>query len=495
MIIPLGHDQHIIHRRPLVTLGIMLICVLVFILTRSSDARDNARLDHDLGLVVSYFNSHPYLRLTPRIRQLAGGNIRDDATRQPHPQRPTTAVRAREQLKLNQLERRAWNSFRTSITTRLGAVPADLTLFRALSSIFMHSDWLHLLGNLFFLYLVGPFLEDVWGRTIFTAVFLAAGVVAVAGHTATHPHSVIPMIGASGAIAGLMGAFLVRFWRTRFRLMYWGVLIAPMTFHAPAWLVLPAWLFNEIIATRWELVPGGNSVAHSAHVAGFLGGMGLAAVLVLSRAEDRFLAPLIESRRDIHPRPRVQLALKLERRGAFLGAFRELANATRQAPDDDSTVLEFWRLAGRVGQAPVAASALGGVVRRWVRAGDTRAALPHWLELRRQAPEHRLDPGTVLALLEVLLDLGLADEAVAALDDHLWRWVPGLAPATRQHLESLAERLDVASVVRALDRALDVPGLPPDLCRDLERIRDRRRAREQRQGPIAGRRDDPAYTE
>ena len=115
--------------------------------------------------------------------------------------------------------------------------------------MFLHGGWLHLFGNLLLLFLTGPFIEDRWGRPAFLAFYLAAGLAAAGLFVARFPELSLPLIGASGAIAGCMGAFLVRFFRTRMQYFYWfGIFVG--TFSAPAWLMLPLWFGNELLMAR-----------------------------------------------------------------------------------------------------------------------------------------------------------------------------------------------------------------------------------------------------
>jgi membrane associated rhomboid family serine protease len=99
-----------------------------------------------------------------------------------------------------------------SILGKYAFIPAHQTLLGLITANFLHGGWLHLIGNMWFLWLAGAVLEDTWGRMIYPAFYLIAGVLALQVHAMVNVGSFTPTIGASGAIAGLMGAFLVR-WR------------------------------------------------------------------------------------------------------------------------------------------------------------------------------------------------------------------------------------------------------------------------------------------
>ena len=144
---------------------------------------------------------------------------------------------------------------------------------------FLHGGFLHLFGNLFFLFLAGPFIEDVWGRPVFAAFYLTAGALSALMFALRYPELDEPLIGASGAVAGVMGAFLVRYWKTRIRFLYFFIPFRPGTFTAPAWLMLPLWFARELVfAQAWDVASpgtGGGGVAHWAHVWGFAFGLEL----------------------------------------------------------------------------------------------------------------------------------------------------------------------------------------------------------------------------
>lgn len=165
----------------------------------------------------------------------------------------------------------------------LGYKPAKGGLWSMLTSIFAHIGWLHLIGNMWFLYLVGCNLEDRWGSWQFLAFYLIAGCLAAGAFGALHAGSMSPLIGASGAVAGAMGAFMVCYARTRVKFFYvYILLIKPRwgTFRAPTWAVLGLWLAAQVLMTIVE-AHAGSSVAYSAHAAGFAFG---AIVALLLRA-------------------------------------------------------------------------------------------------------------------------------------------------------------------------------------------------------------------
>ncbi|MBC6462213.1 rhomboid family intramembrane serine protease [Actinomadura sp. HBU206391] len=130
----------------------------------------------------------------------------------------------------------------------------------AFSSMFLHRDWEHLLGNMIFLFVFGQAAEDRLGRLRFTLFYLLWGLVAVYGFAVTDPDSIVPLIGASGAIAGVLGAHLVMFPRSRTI-----ALIPPV--RLPAWLLL-----GQFFLLQWQMLGSDDGVAYVAHIYGFVAG-------------------------------------------------------------------------------------------------------------------------------------------------------------------------------------------------------------------------------
>lgn len=161
-----------------------------------------------------------------------------------------------------------------------GPAPVYLTL---LTAMFMHSGWLHIAGNLLYLWIFGGEIELAFGHWKFLLFYLTCGVLAFITQIWADTDSVIPSLGASGAIAGVMGAYLLLFPRNRIRtLLPLGWILIPI--RMPAIIVIGFWAliqyFNEFIAiTQRNAQTGGGGVAYLAHIGGFVTGFVLAALL------------------------------------------------------------------------------------------------------------------------------------------------------------------------------------------------------------------------
>ncbi len=145
--------------------------------------------------------------------------------------------------------------------------PEPLTV---LTSMFLHGGWMHILGNMLFLWIFGDNVEDRMGKIRFLLFYLAAGVAAALGQVLATPDSVVPMVGASGAVSGVMGAYLVLYPRARV------LTLVPIYFFArlveiPAFFFLLFWIVLQILNA-----PSGGGTAWFAHIGGFLFGVAVA---------------------------------------------------------------------------------------------------------------------------------------------------------------------------------------------------------------------------
>ena len=177
-----------------------------------------------------------------------------------------------------------------TFTLHYGAIPAELTSNRqlavpgdivracrpepyrktpwlsALTAMFLHANWLHLMGNMVFLFIFGAATEDRLGRWRYLLFYLGAGYVAAYGFALTYPGSITPMIGASGAIAGVLGSHLIMYPRSRVITLVLSIL----PFRLPAWVVLGQFFVLQWLSLRAQDQSG---VAYVAHIYGFMAGI------------------------------------------------------------------------------------------------------------------------------------------------------------------------------------------------------------------------------
>jgi membrane associated rhomboid family serine protease len=191
----------------------------------------------------------------------------------------------------------------------LGLIPAELTLrttpgvdgfamgehiacftdpgrqvTHVVTSMFLHGSWMHLLGNMWFMWIFGNNVEDSMGRPRFVAFYLLSGIGAAAAQVFIRPASILPMVGASGAISGVMGAYVVLYPRVKvYTLVPIGFFLT--TIALPAWVMLGYWMLLNVLGGLPSLGGGaeGGGVAFWAHIGGFA--VGVALIKLFARPE------------------------------------------------------------------------------------------------------------------------------------------------------------------------------------------------------------------
>ncbi len=477
---PLGIGEARI-KIPVVSALIALLCVAAFLPTwvLTDDPLNRERVVD----AVSFWSKHPYLTIDDDfVRKTLGREAasRIEALRREHRAaldalKPAPEVLTREQARLDQLVGGARG--RSTWLRRLSLIPARGLLQPGwLTAMFLHYGWLHLLGNLFFLWLSAPLLEDAWGRRAFTAVYLASGVASTVAHFLLDPDSVATMAGASGAIAGLMGAFAVRFPLRRIAIGY--VIYAFVVFrrgiwHWPAWFAAALWFGDQ----AWDYLKGETGgVAVGAHLGGFA--FGAAVALAMKAAGlDRELVTTDESAIDLskrHVSKGVEAArVAIDERDLDKAkALLEAELAARPTDSDARLLLARLELA-TPGRADVANKLFVRALLEACTASPLHGA-ELWLEHGVRFGAQVLTPQQAERFAKVVAaspDPNVAQSALSLYERAAE--LPGL-PGQRATLET-ARRLwsdahDATSARGRLDRLLALPALPQVLAEEARAL-------------------------
>ena len=282
MLIPIKHDNMTARRWPVVTIALIAINVVVFLFTMSAMDEEAPQLGEVKSHILILAALHPELKMQSESQKLVDGFKQSHPQAWKHVQDPyrdiidaydakvkMTEDTSKLQNEMDSLNTQFVKLSKTSIIEQYAFVPANPTAISYLTANFLHGGWLHIIGNMWFLWLAGFVLEDVWGRWIYSAFYLIAGAAALQFYAWSNPGSITPTLGASGAVAALMGAFLVRFPKMKIE-MAWLFMFKLYRFKAAAFWLLPIWLAMEIF--YGSLFGSSSGVAHWAHVGGFLFG-------------------------------------------------------------------------------------------------------------------------------------------------------------------------------------------------------------------------------
>jgi membrane associated rhomboid family serine protease len=410
VLIPIGHEDQKVTRLPWVTIALVIANVAVFLLTLPMVERQAAGTRQRVEEVVRYAMEHPYLRLPPELARIV-------PAQRPPSDLPAETM-ADEQAHLDRLVSSLRSAAMDTVYRAYGYVAAEPRLLSLFTSMFMHGGWFHLLGNLLFLWLAGGSLEDRWGRVFFPIFYLVSGVVATLTHAAWHPQSLVPLVGASGAIAGLMGAFLIRQATTRIRFFYW-ILIFRGTFYMPAYVALPLWLFQQFAMARSGSAGG---IAVWAHIGGFLFGTAVAVLIRLADLETKVLAPGIQKKTTWTASDQLAKALEKLDKGNTDAAITDLEGVLKARPDNiearASLITAYMRKEDRAAAGRESAKLVGA----YLKARDMDGALSAAVEHGRGYPEVPLAMRDMLALAAYREKLQQHQEAAGLYRDAIAAW-------------------------------------------------------------------------
>jgi membrane associated rhomboid family serine protease len=155
------------------------------------------------------------------------------------------------------------------------AIPAQIVSghhwITLITSMFLHGSWMHIIGNMIFLWAFGPEIEDAMGRWRYLVFYFAGGIVAMIAQVLSSPNSTVPSLGASGAIAAVMGAFLITYPRDRIRSILFIFIFVRITF-IPAALLIGFWFLTQLFDAGSVADVQTGGVAYLAHIGGFIFG-------------------------------------------------------------------------------------------------------------------------------------------------------------------------------------------------------------------------------
>ncbi len=349
LFLPIGLDKSEVRRTPWVTWGLIAACVLAHLALLTFGAGAEQEAEERYSRSVEYLAEHPYLSPPPALLDVLGEDGKatlDEMVTEWEAQGEELPpeVAEEEQKQLNRLADQLAEAQRRVPSNVLGFVPARPNPLNLITHTFVHGGWIHLLGNMLFLFLSAPFIEDLYGRPLFAALYFVSGAAGAGAFAAGAPGSSVVLVGASGAIAGVMGAFLVRLATRRIKFLVLPFPIIPtirFTVQSPAFVVIPLWFAEQLYFVK---AAGDSTVAFSAHIGGFLVGVAFAFGMILLRVEERFVNPAIERETSIEQNPDVTRAADARVAGDFVAARRLLEGVLKAEPGNVDAWTERWEL-------------------------------------------------------------------------------------------------------------------------------------------------------
>lgn len=340
IVLPIGRDESEIRRHAWVSYSIIALNIAVFVVVNlvMASLADRTAVEAKYQESLEYLFTHPYLETPEELSRIVDGELAAalaqaaESFEKAEIVIPDAQVE-REQEELDTLAAEAGEMLRKAAPQlALAYVPANGGFAAMMTSLFTHADLLHLLGNLLFFFLSGPFVEDVFGRPLFAALYFLGGIAATVAYAAQNQESLIPLVGASGAIAAVMGAYLVRFYKSKIEFLVLLFFRYSFRFFAPAFVVLPLWFAQQLLEAFRD--DEGSGVAFMAHVGGFVFGAAFGTIVKFSGVEERFINPKIESQVMWKQDDRILRANAARARSDFAAAKRELGVLMSREPDN-----------------------------------------------------------------------------------------------------------------------------------------------------------------
>jgi membrane associated rhomboid family serine protease len=475
--LPIGNESSIVRRLPFITFGIIGLNVLIFFATLPALHHEETQLVEEYQEIQYILERNPELLYDAKVKEkLIEAHIATEeelaaydsavAGQRDESVTPSFLEEMERQQQRAALEARldSFKNIRESgVFYSFGISPnGNWKVHQLVTHMFLHVNFIHLLGNVFFFFAVGFNLEDFWGRGLFTAFYFAGGLVACLPQL-IFPESV-PAVGASGAVSAVMGAFLVRLPKTKIRIGWvftpylFGYLIwmrgrrffeivslllsfklweatktaivyltiAPYVdtynlitrrpLNIPAYVFLP-YYFMVQVASLWVEKRSGSAsgVAFSVHIAGFAFGALFAYALKSAKVEERYIHPHIEQKISFTASTTLSDSLELMDRGDVLNAERKLQGQLSKNPQDISALMALGQVYQKTGNFEQLNSTYARLIRCYLAQGDKEAALYAYDALLSAFPDNAVNPRIFvrdwLTICEHLREMGMVREA------------------------------------------------------------------------------------
>ncbi len=323
----------------------------------------------------------------------------------------------------NRLHRLANNTF----FHRWGFIPTQLNVLKLFISMFLHGGFFHVFGNMLYLWIVGCNMEDDWGWPRFLGLYLLSGIAAGLIHSILTPSMTVPCIGASGAVAGIMGAFLIQHFKTKIRFFYFFLFfLRPIWGTLKIWagIVLPFWFLQELMFAKSGLQTG---TAHWAHVGGFVFG-GVAVVLtkylspskqISTESADSSTPSLTFGNGGVHESS-IPTSTEETEEASLINKLNETIH---RDPENYKAQVELARIIYKNGHSRDAAISYGLALDTVFNLGKKETALAIYKEIKQCNLLEGLPDYNLFKMADVLKEVGKFKEAVTNYGSYI-KWYP-----------------------------------------------------------------------
>jgi membrane associated rhomboid family serine protease len=388
MMIPVAHENMRGRRWPWVTITIIALNFVIFLATNGRMEEEMEQAGQVQFHILLLSAHYPDAHMTPDVAQMVGAFKREHAAIYKQLQAPRRPVDEWDsQIQSHELNNQEADAAMTELCSKIEQFHNDSlawnyafhsyrpTLRSYVTADFLHGGWLHIIFNMWFLWLAGTVLEDAWGRIAYPIFYLVSGVFALLVHAAVFPDSFVPVVGASGAIAGLMGGFLARFPKTKIKLMWiWAFGLVRAYRFVPAYIILPLWLVIQVFWGAMTASYGIEAgVAYWAHIGGFAFGM-IGAVILRATGLEVAANQAIEAKVSLVVDPRIARATDWIGENQLDAAIAELKQVIAEKPDSIEAHELLLKAQEKRQDASAQRETLATLCRLQVAAGENQTA-------------------------------------------------------------------------------------------------------------------------
>ncbi len=469
-------DWEKIGKLPLLSLGFVCVLLASFPVFHFGYSAQRASVRADFQEAVDFAIRNPTVQIPPRLLPAIRAVLPNFDSNEIFAFLKKGRDKSALQKEFEGVVTRAFDNLDSHPFRALGVVPAAPRIAGFAAHSFVHVGWVQLLGAVLLLMLAGPLLEPLWGRGAFAALVAVSGLASAGVFCLVHAGADRALLGAGGAVSGVVAAALVRFAREEVDLLRWLSPLKSVELIAPGWILALLWIAYE--GAMWLTVPGAlpggvdTAVGYTAHAAGALLGGALALGAIRMGIEERVgtSLPPIVARAPREERFDLQQVFRARERGDSDAAFEMLLAESRRSARNRDAVTTFWEMAIERGEADVATPAMLQLVREEIRRGAEDVGVSHWRELTQHQPEARVELPALLKLIPFIRRIDGESAAVLALQQAMDCGEDGPSSREAADIARLAADLEAGIARAAAERALADETLAEARRADMESL-------------------------
>lgn len=452
-IIPIGSEEGV-RRLPYVTIGLIIVNTIIYFITSMIFTGQINELEsvHKELLEIEERFVYKIIEIDPELLQSGDINEWRERFKEGDIIPPESEYYEQWQRLYAKFE-----ELRSGlIFERFGFTPSRFDIFRMLTSMFVHANFFHLLFNMLFLWLVGCNIEDDWSWKIFLGLYFLSGFFACLMHFIVFTQSTVPLVGASGAIAGIMGAFMIRHYKTKIRFAYFlWFFFRPYfgIFSVYAGIALPFWFIQQILGASWSSESG---TAYWAHIGGFLFGAAVSSTFRFMGIEKKYIAPMVEESFEKYKvSPSMKEATRRMDSGDTAGALPLLLTLINEEPYNYDAPLMLARVYCEKGHRDDAALMYDSALEIIMRTDDMGVLFSAYEEIKEKGLLKKLSEKNMYRLAENLESGEKFNEAVELYGVYTQSYPKGRVRAKVMHRTYVIFK-DKLNNARMAQEALDV---------------------------------------